>query len=62
MLGSAFITWYLSRRHCARMPQPVTENDIVMRNNEDEFRLAVIFFVLLLLVVVVMTLAFVYGV
>ena len=57
ILGSAFVTWYFSRRHYTRTPQPVTENDIILRDNENGFRFLVIFFVLLFLMLITIILA-----
>ena len=46
IVGSAFVTWYFSKRHYERVSQPVTENDIILRDNENGFRFAVIFVIL----------------
>ena len=57
VLGSALVTWYFSRRHYTRTPQPVTENDIILRDNENGYRFLVIFLVLIFLGFVVVVLA-----
>ena len=41
---SILATWYFSKRHYSRAPrpQPVTENDIKVRDNDNVFRLLIV--------------------
>lgn len=57
ILGSAWVTWYFSKRHYAKTPRPITENDITMRDNGNIFRFAALFITLpfLLLVIAMLT-------
>ena len=47
---SVLATWYFSRRHYMRRTQPLTENDIKLERDRNEFRFAVFLLVFLALV------------
>ena len=51
VLASVLATWYFSKRHYMRTPLPVTENEIKLKSNQNEFLLYALIFVLLFLVV-----------
>ena len=56
IVSSAIITWYFSRRHYTRTTRPVTENDVVLQQNNNEFKLAAIIMIGFLLVISIMIL------
>ena len=61
VIASAAVTWYFSKRHYEGSRGPVTENDIVLRDNENGFRFFVIVVVAGSLLLAMMILVTTFG-
>ena len=59
--GSAIVTWYFSKRHYMRRPQPVTENEVVLEQSNKEFKLVAIFLIGIFLIFGLMIIGIICG-
>ena len=60
--GSAVVTWYFSKRHYTGRDRQITENDILLQQNNNEFRIVVLVVIGVFLPLVLIVMAGICGV
>ena len=60
--GSAVVTWYFSKRHYTGRDRQITENDILLQQNNNEFRIVVLVVIGIFLPLVLIVMAGICGV